>query len=131
MPDFLDLLKQRGLGEPLPHPDCGGPAAQDVRPAGSARTWDFAFATGIECSNPSVAPPSGGGRLRRDLLEAAQNKSRGVPEKAGPTRGAATLPWRGERGIAVRRRSAGRSCWPAQWTGIACIAFVGRLPAPR
>src|SRR5437588_5974461 len=68
MADFLDLLKRRGVDGPLPRPDSGGPAAQDVRPAGAARTWDFAFATGIECSNPSVADPNGG-RLRRDLLE--------------------------------------------------------------
>ena len=57
------------MEEPVPRTDCGGPAAQDLRPAGSARTWDFAFATGIECSNPSVAHPDGGGRLRRDLME--------------------------------------------------------------
>ncbi|MDB5320132.1 MAG: hypothetical protein JWN40_1763 [Phycisphaerales bacterium] len=70
MPDtFLDVLKRRGIDGPLPRFDCGGPAAQDVRPAGDSGAWDFAFATGIECSNPSVADPNGGGRLRRDLLE--------------------------------------------------------------
>src|SRR3954469_9362652 len=70
MPSFLDLLRQRGGHDaPTPRRDCGGPAAQDVRAPGSARKWDFAFATGIECSNPSVADPNGGGRLRRDLLE--------------------------------------------------------------
>jgi beta-glucosidase len=69
MPDFLTLLKQRGLDIPHPRPDSGGPAAQDLRPPGAARTWDFAFATGIECSNPSVANPNGGAPLRRDLLE--------------------------------------------------------------
>src|SRR5258707_9380917 len=69
MPAFLGLLRQRGVDGPVPRSDCGGPAAQDVRPSGSARAWDFAFATGIECSNPSVADPNGGGRLRRDLLE--------------------------------------------------------------
>jgi beta-glucosidase/6-phospho-beta-glucosidase/beta-galactosidase len=49
---------------------CGGPAAQGERPGsgGDDRAWDFAFATGIECSNPAVAAPNGG-RLRRDLLE--------------------------------------------------------------
>ena len=60
--------RPRGPDGPLPRGDCGGPAAQDVRPAGGGRTWDFAFATGIECSNPSVVDPNGG-RLRRDLLE--------------------------------------------------------------
>jgi len=72
MPDFLSLLRQRGIDGPLPRPDRGGPAAQDVRPAGEGtggdRTTDFTFATGIECSNPAVADPSTGGRLRRDLL---------------------------------------------------------------
>src|SRR2546429_94897 len=40
MPDFLDLLRQRGVDGPVPRADCGGPAAQDVRPAGNDRTWD-------------------------------------------------------------------------------------------
>lgn len=52
--------------------DCGGPAAQGVRPSGGAdrpgRGWDFAFATGIECSNPVVNDPNLGW-IRRDLLE--------------------------------------------------------------
>src|SRR5438046_2746832 len=65
---FLDVLRRRGIEGPLPRGNCGGPAAQDVRAAGEERVWDFAFATGIECSNPSVADPNGG-RLRRDLLE--------------------------------------------------------------
>jgi beta-glucosidase/6-phospho-beta-glucosidase/beta-galactosidase len=66
---FLDVLRRRGLDAPGLQADCGGPAAQGVRPAGTGRGWDFAFATGIECSNPSVVDPDGGGRLRRDLLE--------------------------------------------------------------
>jgi len=39
---FLDLLRRRGIEGPLPRADCGGPAGQDVRPAGRARAWDFA-----------------------------------------------------------------------------------------
>jgi beta-glucosidase/6-phospho-beta-glucosidase/beta-galactosidase len=69
MPDFLHILKQRGIDGPLPRGDSGGPAAQDLRPASQTRAWDFAFATGIECSNPTVADPAGSGHLRRDLLE--------------------------------------------------------------
>src|SRR5688572_14945114 len=56
-----------GIDGPLPRGGCGGPAAQATRPAGE-RAWDFAFATGIECSNPLVANPAGG-HLRRDLLD--------------------------------------------------------------
>src|SRR5258707_14884780 len=67
---FLDVLRRSGIEGALPQSDCGGPAAQDLRPSGDTRAWDFAFATGIECSNPSVADPTGGGgRLRRDLME--------------------------------------------------------------
>jgi len=70
MPDtFLNVLKRHGLNAPSPRADRGGPAAQGVRPAGSGRGWDFAFATGIECSNPSVVDPGAGGRIRRDLME--------------------------------------------------------------
>src|SRR3954447_20127685 len=67
---FLELLRRREAeGTPQPRTDCGGPAAQDKRAAGEGREWDFAFATGIECSNPSVVDPVSGGRLRRDLME--------------------------------------------------------------
>ena len=67
---FLDVLRQRGV-EPTPRragDECGGPAAQGLRAAGEERAWDFAFATGIECSNPLVVDAQGR-RLRRDLLE--------------------------------------------------------------
>src|SRR2546430_10732022 len=71
MASFLEHLKQHGLDRPLRGFECGGPAAQGVKPAGGnaeQRAWDFAFATGIECSNPVVADANGN-RLRRDLLE--------------------------------------------------------------
>jgi beta-glucosidase/6-phospho-beta-glucosidase/beta-galactosidase len=56
---FLDLLRLRGTD--------GAP--EKTRPPQAAlRAWDFAFATGIECSNPSVAGPNGAA-LRRDMLE--------------------------------------------------------------
>src|SRR5215213_3537510 len=70
MPDsFLNILKRQGLDAPVPAPDCGGPAAQGVRPTdGETRAWDFAFATGIECSNPSIVDAAGN-RIRRDMLD--------------------------------------------------------------
>src|SRR5205814_760013 len=73
MPDsFLDILKRQSADEVAkPAPNCGGPAAQGERPGrGGGRAWDFAFATGIECSNPLVAGGTRGrGSIRRDLLE--------------------------------------------------------------
>ena len=69
MPEnFLDVLRKRGVDGPLPQPDRGGPAGQAVRPGGKHRAWDFAFATGIECSNPRIVNHDGQ-PLRRDLLE--------------------------------------------------------------
>ncbi|MDB5333575.1 MAG: hypothetical protein JWP03_4726, partial [Phycisphaerales bacterium] len=68
---FLDHLRRRGMDRPLPRAECGGAAAQGVKTAGGDREqaeWDFAFATGIECSNPVVVDAAGN-RLRRDLLE--------------------------------------------------------------
>jgi beta-glucosidase/6-phospho-beta-glucosidase/beta-galactosidase len=67
MKSFLDILRDQPLNESMPAA-CGGPAAQGVRPAGERRNWDFAFATGIECSNPRVSDQHGG-LIRRDLLE--------------------------------------------------------------
>src|SRR5688572_12815397 len=69
---FLDALKHRGIDGPLRHDtrNRSAPAAQGRRPAGDGgrrRSWDFAFATGIESSNPQVSDPKGN-RLRRDLL---------------------------------------------------------------
>jgi beta-glucosidase/6-phospho-beta-glucosidase/beta-galactosidase len=72
---FLDGLTQPGI--PLPRGGCAGPAAQGLRPArsealarteDSARPWEFGFATGIECSNPTIVDREGR-RVRRDLLE--------------------------------------------------------------
>src|SRR5437763_1616846 len=67
---FLDILTQRGINTADHRANSSGAASQDRKPeAGSGdRTWDFAFATGIECSNPTVVD-SDGNRLRRDLLE--------------------------------------------------------------
>ncbi|HEV8378491.1 MAG TPA: family 1 glycosylhydrolase [Tepidisphaeraceae bacterium] len=67
---FLDLLKRHGIEGPLPRNQSGA-AAQGVKPAGAGahqRAWDFAFATGIECSNPTIVDADGK-RIRRDLLE--------------------------------------------------------------
>jgi beta-glucosidase/6-phospho-beta-glucosidase/beta-galactosidase len=67
MDGFLDILRKAGPGRITPPIDCGGPAAQAVRPGHDSRAWDFAFATGIECSNPRVLDPRLG-HVRRDLL---------------------------------------------------------------
>src|ERR1041384_2891012 len=73
---FLDHLKHHGIEGPLTPVSehrtatAGGPAEQGQKPAGGSteqRAWDFAFATGIECSNPLVVNAQGH-RLRRDLL---------------------------------------------------------------
>src|SRR5215212_2430808 len=66
---FLDLLRKHGVEGPLQRQESGS-AAQAQRPthaAGSTRAWDFAFATGIECSNPLIVDEQGK-PLRRDLL---------------------------------------------------------------
>jgi beta-glucosidase/6-phospho-beta-glucosidase/beta-galactosidase len=34
-----------------------------------SRAWDFAFCTGIECSNPSIVDPRTGQRIRRDMYD--------------------------------------------------------------
>lgn len=67
---FLDSLKRHGIDDPPPR---GGNSwsVTGAKPAGGEgeeRPWNFAFATGIECSNPVVADARGN-RLRRDLLE--------------------------------------------------------------
>ena len=69
-PDFLGLLKRQGVDGPLPRPDPGGTAAHGLRADRGGRSWEIAFATGIEFSKPLVANPhSASGHLRRDLLE--------------------------------------------------------------
>src|SRR5688572_5621004 len=65
---FLDRLKRYEVDGSSDCAACAGPAAQGLRPSDETREWDFAFATGIECSNPLVAGANGG-HLRRDLLE--------------------------------------------------------------
>jgi beta-glucosidase/6-phospho-beta-glucosidase/beta-galactosidase len=65
---FLDILRRQGPAAPQPAKDSGGPAAQGVMPGLRRRSWDFAFATGIECSNPRIVDPQAGS-IRRDLLE--------------------------------------------------------------
>ena len=65
---FLELLNRHGNDLRLPQGDSGAPTAQGARPSGNGHAWDFAFATGIECSNPSIVTVDGR-RIRRDLLE--------------------------------------------------------------
>jgi beta-glucosidase/6-phospho-beta-glucosidase/beta-galactosidase len=68
MQSFLDILRKESTGLTAAAMDRAAPAAQGVRPGGKARTWDFAFATGIECSNPRITDQHGAS-IRRDLLE--------------------------------------------------------------
>src|SRR5688500_20248188 len=65
---FLDFVQPRGTGGPAARGASGGPVDEGTRPGPGGRAWDFAFATGIECSNPVIADPQGR-RLRRDLPE--------------------------------------------------------------
>jgi len=68
MSTFLDVLKKHGADTLLKR--CGGPAEQgtkSVRIRPSDREWEFAFATGVECSNPIIEWE--GRRVRRDQLE--------------------------------------------------------------
>jgi beta-glucosidase/6-phospho-beta-glucosidase/beta-galactosidase len=65
---FLDILDRAESQPPQPAADGAAPAAQGVRPGGRRREWDFAFATGIECSNPRIVDETGR-LIRRDMLE--------------------------------------------------------------
>ena len=68
METFLDILRKQSADLTPAAMDRVAPAAQGSRPRGKARTWDFAFATGIECSSPRITDQHGH-TLRRDLLE--------------------------------------------------------------
>src|SRR6266478_3391120 len=64
---FLQILERHGEGAGEGSP---GPAAQGMKRRRGHRedAREFAFATGIECSNPTIVDAEGR-RLRRDLLE--------------------------------------------------------------
>src|SRR4051794_15967634 len=65
---FLEILERHGEGAA---PGSPGPAAQGLKPhrhAPGDERREFAFATGIECSNPTIVDAAGR-RVRRDLLE--------------------------------------------------------------
>ncbi|HTD65653.1 MAG TPA: family 1 glycosylhydrolase [Candidatus Limnocylindria bacterium] len=68
--NFLDVLKRSEIENLLPQGVCAGTASQAVKPGGAVHDDDmqFGFATGIECSNPSIGAENGH-RLRRDLLD--------------------------------------------------------------
>ncbi|MEY2466071.1 MAG: hypothetical protein QOD03_592, partial [Verrucomicrobiota bacterium] len=66
--NFLDAIKHSDIEKLLPQGICAGTAAQAVKPAGSLPAMEFGFATGIECSNPSIVGENGQ-RIRRDLLD--------------------------------------------------------------
>ena len=66
---FLDVLRRHGVEPVSAAPESGGPAAQGHRPecVSGESAPEFAFATGIECSNPVVVDEQGR-RIRRDLI---------------------------------------------------------------
>jgi beta-glucosidase/6-phospho-beta-glucosidase/beta-galactosidase len=68
--NFLDVLKRSEIREMVPKGTCSGTTSQGAEPGGTRanRGVGFGFATGIECSNPSITD-QGGQRIRRDLLE--------------------------------------------------------------
>ena len=67
---FVDVLKRSALDYLLPPGSCGGAAEQGLEPVGGrpGGALGFGFATGIECSNPTIAGGNGH-RVRRDLLD--------------------------------------------------------------
>ena len=67
---FLTPLKNSDIDKLLPQGICGGTAAQGVKPRKTVPTHEieFGFATGIECSNPTISNGNGG-CIRRDLLD--------------------------------------------------------------
>jgi beta-glucosidase/6-phospho-beta-glucosidase/beta-galactosidase len=62
---FLDIIKKaRGVGN-YAGDEFGGARGTDGSGLPTGKPGNFMFATGIECSNPTID----GGRIRRDLLE--------------------------------------------------------------
>ncbi|PNY79525.1 family 1 glycosylhydrolase [Deinococcus koreensis] len=62
---FLDIIQQRQGGGPAAGDEFGGAQGHDGSGLPSAQASNFMFATGIECSYPTIQ----GGRVRRDQLE--------------------------------------------------------------
>lgn len=62
---FLDIIKQRDGGGDYAGDEFGGASGKDGRGLPTGTSGSFMFATGIECSNPTI----NNGRIRRDLLE--------------------------------------------------------------
>jgi beta-glucosidase/6-phospho-beta-glucosidase/beta-galactosidase len=64
------VLKRSEIEKLLPQGVCAGTASQAVKPGGAkhADDMEFGFATGIECSNPTIGGENGQ-RIRRDLLD--------------------------------------------------------------
>ena len=61
---FLDILKREGRDDAQDGDRFGGGEGQDGSGLPDGGAGAFRFATGIECSNPTIA----GGKVRRDLL---------------------------------------------------------------
>ena len=65
----IDAVVERALGDLLAETSrYGGADGADGTGLPTGESWQFAWATGIECSNPTI-DDGRGGTLRRDLLE--------------------------------------------------------------
>ncbi len=62
---FLNVLKRSGKADDHDGDQYGGAGGQDGKGAPTGKRGNFMFATGVECSNPTIDH----GRTRRDLLE--------------------------------------------------------------
>jgi beta-glucosidase/6-phospho-beta-glucosidase/beta-galactosidase len=66
---FLDIIKKKHGADNYMGDQFGGAGGSDGSGLPDGFAGNFLFATGIECSNPTVKGRNGRGRIRRDLLE--------------------------------------------------------------
>ena len=66
---FLDIIKKQHGASDYAGDQYGGAGGSDGSGLPSDQAGNFLFATGIECSNPTIKGKNGRGRIRRDLLE--------------------------------------------------------------
>ena len=66
---FLDIIKREKGDGNYAGDQFGGAAGTSGRGLPDSYAGNFLFATGIECSYPTIKRKAGGGRLRRDQLE--------------------------------------------------------------
>jgi len=66
---FLDIIKKERGGSDYEGDQHGGATGSDGSGLPDSYSGNFLFATGIECSNPTIKGRGRSGRQRRDLLE--------------------------------------------------------------